>query len=54
MNDYVITLQSLNDLIMEKEIHHTMRIRESDSTKTNKALFDKFCIAMHSEVEDIK
>ena len=47
-------IDDLGRVVIPKEIRRTMRIREGDPLLTTLTVFDKFCWAIHSVVEQYK
>ena len=46
-------IDDLGRVVIPKEIRRTMRIREGEPSHTTLALYDKFCLALHSFVNRI-
>lgn len=47
-------IDDLGRVVIPKEIRRTMRIREGEPSYTTLALFDRFCLAIHSMVKRAK
>ena len=44
-------IDDLDRVVIPKEIHRIMRIREGNTLLTRLTPFDRFCMAIHSAVE---
>ena len=47
-------IDDLGRVVIPKEIRRTLRIKEGDSFLTSLTVFDRFCVAIHSEAKRIK
>ncbi|MBE6758406.1 MAG: stage V sporulation protein T [Ruminococcaceae bacterium] len=47
-------IEDLGRVVISKEIHHTMRIREGTPSYITLTPFDGFCVAIHNMVERYK